>query len=190
MVRGALSALLGLEDDFNVVAECANGVEAQQLLAKHDDIDLVLTDIQMPECDGLELCALVQKNYPKLPVVVLTTFARAGYLTRAMDAGAEGFVLKDAPADKLAGALRDVFAGRKVIDSELAITALGHSDPLTAKERSALALAKQGLTTAAISKKLFLSEGTVRNYLSEAISKLGAENRIDAARIATEKGWL
>lgn len=190
MVRGALIALLNLEEDINVVAGAANGKEAQSILAENTAIDLLLTDIQMPECDGLTLCSLVTEKYPDIPVVMLTTFARAGYLTRALGAGAQGFLLKDSPADRLAAALRDVYSGRKVIDSELALSALGSKDPLTTKERNALILAQQGMATATIAKTLFLSEGTVRNYLSEAMSKLGAENRIDAARIAAEKGWL
>ncbi len=190
MVRGALSALLNLEDDMTVTHEAPDGLQAQKILTQTASIDLLVTDIQMPHCDGLELSQWVRTHYPDLPIVMLTTFARAGYLTRALKAGASGFLLKDSPADRLAGALRDVLSGRKVIDSELALLALGAEDPLSDKERQALVLAQKGMTTAMIADQLFLSEGTVRNYLSEAISKLGAENRIDAARIATEKGWL
>lgn len=190
MVRGALIALLNLEDDMTVTHQASDGQQAQALLTQHASIDLLVTDIQMPRCDGLELSRWARTRYPDLPIVILTTFARAGYLTRALKAGASGFLLKDSPADRLASALRDVLAGRKVIDSELALLALGAEDPLTNKERQALALAQTGMTTAMIANKLFLSEGTVRNYLSEAISKLGADNRIDAARIAAEKGWL
>lgn len=195
MVRGALTALLNLEEDIHVLVTAANGIEAQNQLQKNslnpsEKIDLVLTDIQMPECDGLTLCQTITTHYPSLPVVILTTFARAGYLTRALKAGAQGFLLKDSPSERLAAALRDVYAGRKVIDAELALTALNQQDLLTPKERNALALAQQGLNTAAIAKKLCLSQGTVRNYLSEAMGKLGASNRIDAARIAQENGWL
>ncbi|HEY7771830.1 MAG TPA: response regulator transcription factor [Marinagarivorans sp.] len=192
MVRGALEALLNLEDDIQVVACASNGLVAKAYLAEHaGTIDVIVTDIQMPELDGIGLCLLVKQQYPDIPVVMLTTFARAGYLQRALDAGAVGFLLKDAPAERLAMALRDVAAGRKVIDSELALSALGsRQDPLTDKERQALKLAQQGLNTAAIGKKMCLSQGTVRNYLSEAISKLQANNRIDAARIAAEKGWI
>ncbi len=190
MVRGALSALLNLEDDMTVTHEASDGLQAQKILTQTASIDLLVTDIQMPHCDGLELSQWVRTHYPDLPIVMLTTFARAGYLTRALKAGASGFLLKDSPADRLAGALRDVLSGRKVIDSELALLALGAEDPLSDKERQALVLAQKGMTTSMIADQLFLSEGTVRNYLSEAISKLGAENRIDAARIATEKGWL
>lgn len=205
MVRGALTALLNLENDIQVLATAANGIEAQQLLQsmqsmqsmqestnqqQSNAIDLVVTDIQMPECDGLTLCQAITTHYPNIRVVILTTFARAGYLTKALKAGAEGFLLKDSPSQRLAAALRDVYEGRKVIDAELALTALDSQNSLTPKEREALALAQQGLNTAAIAKTLCLSKGTVRNYLSEAISKLGASNRIDAARKAQEKGWL
>lgn len=191
MVRGALEALLNLEDDIEVVATANNGVQAKALLtADPSAVDIVVTDIQMPELDGIGLCQYIRQHHSAIPVVMLTTFARAGYLKRALDAGAEGFLLKDAPAERLAMALRDVKTGRKVIDSELALSAMGSQDPLTDKERKALKLAQQGLNTAAIGQKMCLSQGTVRNYLSEAISKLGASNRIDAARIATEKGWI
>lgn len=191
MVRGALEALLNLEEDIDVVATANNGVQATAFLAANPDaVDIVVTDIQMPELDGIGLCQHIRQHHRGLPVVMLTTFARAGYLKRALDAGAEGFLLKDAPAERLAMALRDVNAGRKVIDSELALSAMGSQDPLTDKERQALKLAQQGLNTAAIGQKMCLSQGTVRNYLSEAISKLHASNRIDAARIAAEKGWI
>lgn len=192
MVRGALEALLNMEVDITVVATAQNGLVAKSCLVESaEDIDIIVTDIQMPELDGIGLCAFVKQHYPDIPVVMLTTFARAGYLQRALDAGAVGFLLKDAPAERLAMALRDVAAGRKVVDSELALSALGgRQDPLTDKEKLALKLAQQGLNTSAIGKKMCLSQGTVRNYLSEAISKLDAVNRIDAARIAAEKGWI
>lgn len=190
IICGALAALLNLEDDFSVIATAANGAIAKKMMAEQEVIDLVISDIQMPECDGIALCQWLSQYHPKTPVIILTTFARAGYLKRAMAAGANGFLLKDSPLERLAGAVRDVYAGRKVIDSELALSALGCDDPLTDKERKALGLAGQGLSTAQIAKALFLTQGTVRNYLSEAMNKLGADNRTQAARIAMDKGWL
>lgn len=189
MVRGALTALLNLESDFSVVATASNGADAMTQLDS-TPCDLVLTDIEMPEMTGLELAAAINKASPDLPVVILTTFARAGYLRRALDAGVRGYLLKDAPAEQLAIALRQVAGGKRVVDPELALASLDAVDPLTERERQALRAASEGKTTQQIAEALFLSEGTVRNYLSEAISKLNAANRIDAARIARQKGWL
>lgn len=191
IVRDALSALLSLEADIDVQATFGSSDEALAFLAEHaGEVDVVLTDIQMPAKDGIALCGEIRLAWPQLPVVVLTTFGRAGYLKRALAAGARGFLLKDTPSERLTLALRDVFAGKQVIDSELALTAMGDQDPLTEKERRALALAATGLSTQAIADALCLSHGTVRNYLSEAMSKLHASNRIDAARIAHERGWI
>lgn len=151
---------------------------------------MVLTDIEMPELTGLELAAEVKKHLARTRVVILTTFARPGYLRRALEAGASGYLLKDAPAERLADAVRRVQAGLRVVDPELAQEAWGEADPLTERERQVLRHAEEGLTGSEIAARLSLSEGTVRNYLSEAISKLGAQNRVEAARVARQKGWL
>ena len=189
LVRGALSALLSLESDIRVVAEASDGREALKLLSAHQ-VDILLTDIEMPHMTGLELAqaAAVADKPPK--TVIITTFGRAGYVKRALSAGVCGFLLKDTPSDELAAALRKINSGKKLIDPELAMAALDDVDPLTDKERKALRLAGEGHKTADIAGRLFLSEGTVRNYLSDAIAKLNANNRIDAARIAHQKGWL
>ncbi len=193
MVRGALAALLDLEDDIEVVAQAKDGDEALELVRAHQP-DLLVTDIEMPGSTGLELAAEVaalrQSGGLATKVVILTTFARAGYLRRALEAGASGYLLKDAPASQLAEALRRVHAGGRAIDPELALEAWSEQDPLTDRERRVLRAAAEGQTTAAIAADLGLSEGTVRNYLSEAIGKLGAHNRVEAARIARERGWL
>jgi two-component system response regulator DesR len=189
MLRGALEALLSLEKDLEVVGAAANGREALNMLDTIE-ADIVVTDIEMPHMTGLELAAAVAKRASPPRVVILTTFARAGYLSRALEAGVRGYLLKDAPSEELALALRQVAAGRRVIDPELSMESLDTVDPLTDRERQALRAAAEGKTTQQIAAQLFLSEGTVRNYLSEAISKLNAANRIDAARIARHKGWL
>ncbi|MEA2695308.1 MAG: two-component system, NarL family, response regulator DesR [Acidobacteriota bacterium] len=189
MVLGALAALLGLEPDIEVVGRARDGREALDLaLATRPDV--VLTDIEMPRMTGLELAAELRRLGSPARIVILTTFARSGYLRRALDSGAAGYLLKDSPSERLADAVRRVHAGLKAIDPELAAEAWGDADPLTDRERQVLRLGGEGLSTAKIAADLHLSEGTVRNYLSEAISKLGAENRIEAARIAREKGWL
>jgi two-component system response regulator DesR len=190
LVLGALAALLELEDDLAVVGRAGNADKALELAAELKP-DLVLTDIEMPGRSGLELAEALRaagKDSPR--VVILTTFARPGYLRRALDAGVAGYVLKDAPAEKLADALRRVAAGLKVIDPQLALGAWEEADPLTERERNVLRLAGEGSSSAQIAQELHLSEGTVRNYLSEAIGKLGAANRVEAARKAREKGWL
>ena len=189
LVRGALSALLGLEDDIRVVAEASDGREALALLAKHQ-VDILLTDIEMPQMTGLELAQAAATRDAPPKTVIITTFGRAGYVKRALASGVCGFLLKDTPSDELAAALRKIHQGKKLIDPELAMAALDDIDPLTDKERKALRLAGEGRKTADIAATLFLSEGTVRNYLSEAIAKLNANNRVDAARIAHQKGWL
>ena len=190
MVLGALAALLELEDDIIVVGRAESGEEALRLAAEHRP-DVVLTDIEMPGMSGLELAGRLRDARGATPrVIILTTFARSGYLRRALDAGAAGYLLKDAPAANLAAAVRRVHAGQRAIDPELAVEAWGGEDPLTERERQVLSLADEGLTSADISARLHLSEGTVRNYLSEAISKVGASNRMQAARRARERGWL
>ena len=187
MVLGALSALLDLEDDIDVVARARDGAEALQL-AERLGPDVVLTDIEMPRVTGLELSARLTKRDAR--VIILTTFARPGYLRRALDAGVRGYLLKDAPAEDLARAVRKVHAGGRVIAAELAAEAWCEADPLTDREREVLRLAGEGMSGAGIAAELQLSEGTVRNYLSEAISKLGASNRVEAARIARHRGLL
>jgi len=189
LVREAISALLQLETDIDVVAQAANGRLALDML-KDIEIDLLLTDIEMPELSGIELIEQAKPLYPQMKTMVMTTFSRSGYIRRALNAGVGGFILKEAPSDELVHAINSVMLGRKVIDPELAVSALGDLDPLSNKERKALKLAGEGLKTADIAKRLCLSEGTVRNYLSESISKLNAGNRVDAARIAQQKGWL
>jgi len=195
MLRGALAALLELEPDISVIANAPNGREALRLARQHTP-DIVITDIEMPEMTGLELAAALKESTPapgtKPPrIIILTTFARAGYLRRALDAGARGYLLKDSPASELAEAIRRVHAGLRAVDPALAAEAWSaEDDPLTDRERQILQRAGDGRTSADIAAELHLSEGTVRNYLSEAIAKLGAANRVDAARIARSRGWL
>jgi two-component system response regulator DesR len=189
MVRGALAALLTIEGDIEIAGQAQNGREALDLVAQLMP-DIVLTDIEMPEVTGLELAAELKRRHLPVRVVILTTFARAGYLRRALDAGVSGYLLKDAPAATLANAIRRIRAGARVIDPELAAEAWTEADPLTDRERQVLRYAGEGDSSAEIAGRLSLSEGTVRNYLSEAISKLGASNRTEAARIARQKGWL
>jgi two-component system response regulator DesR len=189
LVRGAISALLDFEENINVVAQAENGVLAIPLIEQFTP-DIVLTDIEMPEMSGIELVEKVAVEHPKIKTMIMTTFSRCGYIKRSISAGVSAFILKEAPTEYLVSAINKVMLGKKVIDPELAMSALDDCDPLTEKERKALRLASEGLKTVEIAAKLFLSEGTVRNYLSEAIAKLNATNRIDAARIAQQKGWL
>jgi two-component system response regulator DesR len=189
MVRGALAALLDIERDIEVVGAAGNGREALQL-AMSLRPDVILTDIEMPEMTGLELAAAVKAAATGARVVILTTFARPGYLRRALEAGASGYMLKDAPSGQLAEAIRRVHAGGRSIDADLAAEAWSEDDPLTDRERQVLRLAGEGRSGPDIAAELRLSEGTVRNYLSEAINKVGGRNRVDAARIARAKGWL
>jgi two-component system response regulator DesR len=190
MVRGALATLLSLEADIAVVAEAANGREALKLVREHSP-DILITDIEMPEMTGLELAANLQQQQLATRVIILTTFARPGYLRRALDAGARGYLLKERPVTELAEAVRRVHAGLRAIDPALAAEAWNEdADPLTDRERQVLQRAADGRATSAIAAELHLSDGTVRNYLSEAIAKLGAANRVDAARIARQRGWL
>jgi two-component system response regulator DesR len=189
MVRGALAALLAIERDIEVVAEVRDGRAAlAAMLAKAPDV--VLTDIEMPEMGGLELAAELKRIGSPVRVIILTTFARAGFLRRALDANVSGYLLKDAPSERLADAIRRVQAGARVIDPELATGAWTDEDPLSDRERQVLRLAAEGRSGSEIASSLGLSEGTTRNYLSEAINKLGARNRVEAARIARVKGWL
>jgi two-component system, NarL family, response regulator DesR len=189
MVRGALAALLRLETDLAVVAEAGNGDAAWHAVQQHAP-DLLVTDIEMPGMTGLELAQRLHAEGSTTRVVILTTFARAGYLRRALEAGVRGYLLKDAPSEQLAAALRQVHAGGRAIDPQLAAAAWDDADPLTERERAVLRLAGEGVKSAEIAERLHLSHGTVRNYLSEAIGKLGAANRIEAYRTARARGWL
>lgn len=190
MVLGALAALLDLEDDLEVVGRAGDGEQAHRLVTELQP-DVLLTDIEMPGISGLELAnRLAESPCPGPAVVILTTFARPGYLRRALDAGVRGYLLKDAPSDELAEAIRTVVAGGRAIAPELATEAWGAQDPLTDRERQVLRLAADGLSTGRMAQQLHLTEGTVRNYLSEAIGKTGAQNRTEAARIARRQGWL
>ena len=199
MVRGAISGLLSLEDDINVVGQAEDGQQALELIeswqgsAQESDkgaIDIVLTDIEMPNMSGIDLASTLKEQHPKLQVVIMTTFSKSGYIKRALNLGVMAFLLKEAPIEDLVSAIKKVQSGTRVVNPELALMALDDNDPLSEKERKAIKLAGDGFKTADIAKKLFLSEGTVRNYLSEAIAKLNATNRIEAARIAKQKGWI
>jgi two-component system response regulator DesR len=190
MVLGALAALLELEPDITVVGRAANGREAMRAVEQLGP-DVLVTDIEMPGMTGLEVSAALKLSRPGVRTVILTTFARPGYLRRALDAGARGYLLKDRPAAELADAVRRVHQGLRVVDPALATEAWSaEEDPLTDRERQILQRAGDGRSSGEIAGELRLSEGTVRSYLSEAISKLGATNRVDAARIARAKGWL
>ena len=190
MVLGALAALLALEPDIAVIARAANGNEALSAVSKLKP-DVLITDIEMPLRTGLEVAASLQANHPQVRTIILTTFARPGYLRRALEAGARGYLLKDRPASELAEAVRKVHRGLRVVEPDLATEAWSaEPDPLSDRERQILQRAGEGRSSSEIAAELRLSEGTVRNYLSEAIAKLGASNRTDAARIARAKGWL
>jgi two-component system, NarL family, response regulator DesR len=189
MILGALAALLEIENDFEVVGRAATGSEAVALVLRTRP-DVLLTDIEMPGLTGLDVAAELRSKGSASKVIILTTFARPGYLRRALDVGASGYLLKDAPSAQLAEAIRRVVAGGRAIDPTLAAEAWSEPDPLTDRQRQVLRLADEGLGGEFIARELKLSEGTVRNYLSEAIGKLGAANRVEAARIARQKGWL
>jgi len=189
MVLGALAALLGTEPGITVTGQAADGAAALALVATAQP-DVLLTDIEMPRMTGLELACEIRRPHTGVKVIILTTFARPGYLRRALDAGVSGYLLKDSPASRLAEAIRIVHRGGRAIDPELAAEAWGEADPLTDRERQVLRMAAEGSPSSEIAAALRLSEGTVRNYLSEAMSKLGASNRIEAARLARQKGWL
>jgi two-component system response regulator DesR len=190
LVLGALSALLRLEPDFEVAGSAADGREALAL-AERLVPDIVLTDIEMPHLTGIELAQALAQRKLACKVVVVTTFARGGYLRRAMQAGVRGYLLKDAPVEALAQAIRAVHGGGRAIAPELALESWNSgNDPLTERERQVLRLAGEGRSSGEIARQVHLSEGTVRNYLSEAISKLGAGNRVEAYRMARDAGWL
>jgi two-component system, NarL family, response regulator DesR len=190
MIREALAALLSFEDDIEVVAQVGRGDEVTAA-ALESKPDVALLDIEMPGMDGLTAAAALQAARPGTRIVILTTFGRPGYLRRAMESGVSGFIVKDSPADKLARTIREIRDGKKVIDPELAAAALAEgASPLTPRERDVLAASHDGATIAEIAAALYLSEGTVRNYLSSCIQKTGARNRTEALRVADERGWL
>ena len=189
MVRGALSALLSLETDIEVLGSAADGEHAWRELQRLKP-DILVTDIEMPGLTGLELAQRAQRHELPVKVVILTTFARPGFLRRALDAGVCGYLLKDSPAEQLADAIRTVRRGGRAVDPQLAMDAWSEADPLNDRERQVLRLAGDGLSAGDIATLLNLSAGTVRNYLSEAIGKLGAANRIEASRVARQTGWL
>lgn len=189
MVRGALSALLSLESDIQVLGAAADGESAWRDLQQLKP-DVLVTDIEMPGLTGLELAQRIQRHELPIKVVIVTTFARPGFLRRALDAGVVGYLLKDAPAENLAEALRTVHRGGRSIDPQLAVDAWSEADPLNERERQVLRMAGEGMGAGDIATQLNLSHGTVRNYLSEAIGKLGVSNRIEAYRMARQKGWL
>ena len=192
MLLNALATILDLEDNLHVVQSCANGKQAIDYIQDPESqrVDIVLTDIEMPDMTGLELAQQLFDTKTPCKTIILTTFARSGYLRRAMDSGVKGYLLKDSPSQDLIDAILKVHQGGTAIAPELMVESWMEKDPLSDKERHALRLAKDGLTTEDIAKKLFLSTGTVRNYLSSASSKLNAKNRIEAARIAHQNGWL
>ncbi len=190
MVRGALAALLNLEGDMEIVAEVGRGDEVLPSALKTQP-QVALLDIEMPGGDGLTAAAQLHGQLPVCRLLILTTFGRPGYLRKAMESGVVGFLLKDAPAAQLASAIRRAVAGERIVDPDLALTALSEGgNPLTEREREVLSASERGASIAEIAAELFLSEGTVRNYLSEAIQKMGARNRVEAASQAREKGWL
>ena len=190
LVRGALSALLALEPDIDVVAEVGRGDEVLEA-AMETHPDVALLDIEMPGIDGIAAAAAVRERMPSCRVIIVTTFGRPGYLRRAMQAGASGFVVKDTPAAQLADAVRRVSLGLRVVDPSLAADSLAQGEsPLTERETDVLSVARAGGSISDISRILHLSDGTVRNHLSSIIGKTGARNRADAARIADQNGWL
>lgn len=190
LVRGALAALLGLESDLEVVAEVGRGDEVLAAVERSAP-DVVLLDVEMPGADGISVAGLLHANYPQVRILMVTTFGRPGYLRRAIDAGASGFVVKDTPARELADAVRRVHLGLRVVDPALATETLtAGTSPLTAREREVLAAAADGSTAGVIAARLHLSEGTVRNHLSAAIGKTGTKTRAEAIRTAEHRGWL
>lgn len=190
MIRGAMAALLAMEADLEIVAQAATGDQAVADAVRTSP-DVAVMDIEMPGLDGLSAAATLRTAVPTCRVLIVTTFGRSGYVRRAMDIGAMGFVLKDAPAGDLANAIRLVAANRRVVDPALAVDALAEGqNPLSDREREILSAATERGTVAEIAEAVSLSEGTVRNHLSAAIQKLGARNRAEAARVARDKGWL
>ncbi|MCM3340306.1 response regulator transcription factor [Paenibacillus sp. MER TA 81-3] len=189
LLRGALATLLSLEDDIEVIAQEENGEAALALIKQHQP-DIAVLDIEMPLMTGLDVAEAIKESRLPCQVIILTTFARPGYFQRAMAAGVAGYLLKDSPSDELSDAIRRVNAGKRVVSPELSLAVWDNPCPLTAREREVLQLAAQGLTMQDIGARLYLSHGTVRNYMSEAIGKLGASTRIEAIRTARDKGWL
>lgn len=189
MVLGAFAALLGLEPDLEVVATAVDGTAALAAVRRHDP-DVLVTDVEMPGMTGLDVAAELRRTGARTRLMIVTTFARSGYLRRALESGVSGYVLKDAPIDQLADTVRRVHAGQRVVDPALAVAAWDGADPMTDRERDVLRLAADGLPNGEIATRLHLAEGTVRNYLSTAITKLGVRNRIEAARVARDRGWL
>jgi two-component system, NarL family, response regulator DesR len=190
MIREALAALLSFEDDIEVVAQVGRGDEVVAAATEHG-VDVALLDIEMPGLDGLSAASALRRAKPELKIVILTTFGRPGFMRRAMESGVSAFLVKDSPADRLAETVRTVLAGGRVIDPDLAAAALAEGDnPLTPRERDVLAASADGSMISEIAAKLYLSEGTVRNYLSSCIQKTGARNRTEALRIAEDRGWL
>ena len=189
LIAGALAALLDLEPDLEVVGRSEDGRVALEWLSGNT-ADVVVTDVEMPHMNGLELAAAVRRRSPSTKIVVLTTFARVGYLQRAMESGADAYLLKDGPTRSLAAAIRGVMTGAKIVDPELAAKAFTESDPLSHREKQVLRASESGQSTKAIAAQLNLSEGTIRNYVSSAIGKLEAPNRFEAAKRARAKGWL
>ena len=189
MLRGALAALLALESDIEVLGSAPDGEAAWRDVQRLKP-DVLISDIEMPGLTGLDLAQRIQRHELPMKVIIVTTFARSGYLRRALEAGVGGYLLKDAPAEQLAEAVRTVHRGGRAIDPQLALEAWSEADPLNDRERQVLRLAGEGQSAGDIAQHLNLSHGTVRNYLSEAIGKLGVGNRIEAYRLARQKGWL
>ncbi|HEY4392285.1 MAG TPA: response regulator transcription factor [Paenibacillus sp.] len=189
LLRGALASLLDLEDDIEVVGQASDGAEALELIFKLQP-DICLMDIEMPQLSGLDVAEKIKAQELPCRVIILTTFARPGYFERAIKANIHGYLLKDEPSDRLAEAIRRVMAGHREVSPELIFGSLHNENPLTAREIDILKLAAQGQSAADIANSLHLSHGTVRNYISEVINKLEAKNRIEAVRIAEEKGWI
>ncbi len=189
MVLGALAALLDREADLVVAGTATSAEDARERLSE-DTVDVLLTDIELPGDSGLELAKHVAETFPSIRIVVLTTFARSGYFERAMTAGVQAYVLKDSPASELAETIRKVSRGQRVVDPELVAASWSEPNPLSEREQECLRLAGEGLPNSDIAQRVFLSEGTVRNYLSAALGKLNAANRTEAARLARQKGWI
>lgn len=190
LVRGAMAALLRLEEDIDVVSEVGSGADVLSEVARNP-VDVCLLDIEMPDGDGIAVAGELALQFPQVRALIVTTFGRPGYVRRALEAGADGFIVKDTPAPELAAAIRVVHAGNRVVDPALAAASLAEgSNPLSTREQDVLRAALTGRSVAAISSALHLSNGTVRNYLSAAIAKTGAANRLEAARAAELRGWI
>ncbi len=189
MIRQALATLLDLEEDIEVVLQATDGADLLERMSS--DVDLVLMDVEMPRVDGLTACASLKRRWPRTKVLFVTTFGRPGYVRRALEAGASGFVVKDAPLPELASAIRTVASGGKVVDSSLAVATLTRGESvLTPRETETLQAMRGGRTTADAARKLGLSQGTVRNYISNAMDKTGARSAAEAVELAERNGWL